>query len=111
MLSYLVFMFFLLFLFFFFFKQNTAYELRISDWSSDVCSSDLASSPGSRIAHGNGPWSMPSARAMPLAVQRRDPATISNAPGPQLGRTISGWRTPRERTVGRREETSGAFFA
>src|SRR3546814_21142862 len=30
-----------LFSFFFFFKQKTAYELRISDWSSDVCSSDL----------------------------------------------------------------------
>src|SRR3546814_3495061 len=30
-------------LFFCFFKQKTAYELRISDWSSDVCSSDLAS--------------------------------------------------------------------
>src|SRR3546814_7791939 len=27
--------------FFFFFKQKTAYEVRISDWSSDVCSSDL----------------------------------------------------------------------
>src|SRR3546814_8231167 len=27
--------------FVFFFKQKTAYELRISDWSSDVCSSDL----------------------------------------------------------------------
>src|SRR3546814_5797242 len=27
---------------FFFFKQKTAYELRISDWSSDVCSSDLS---------------------------------------------------------------------
>src|SRR3546814_5734766 len=27
---------------FFFFKQETAYEMRISDWSSDVCSSDLA---------------------------------------------------------------------
>src|SRR3546814_7656571 len=26
---------------FFFFKQNTAYDMRISDWSSDVCSSDL----------------------------------------------------------------------
>src|SRR3546814_6182121 len=26
---------------FFFFKQSTAYEMRISDWSSDVCSSDL----------------------------------------------------------------------
>src|SRR3546814_996661 len=38
--------FFLLFLWyifwlFFFFKQKTAYEMRISDWSSDVCSSDL----------------------------------------------------------------------
>src|SRR3546814_1601361 len=34
---------------FFFFKQKTAYEMRISDWSSDVCSSDLLSihhSPG-----------------------------------------------------------------
>src|SRR3546814_2948261 len=29
------------FLFFCFFKQKTAYEMRISDWSSDVCSSDL----------------------------------------------------------------------
>src|SRR3546814_1856887 len=32
----------LLYCLFFFFKQKTAYELRISDWSSDVCSSDLA---------------------------------------------------------------------
>src|SRR3546814_7058824 len=31
----------LLLLSFFFFKQKTAYEMRISDWSSDVCSSDL----------------------------------------------------------------------
>src|SRR3546814_15735124 len=30
---------------FFFFKQKTAYEMRISDWSSDVCSSDLNSRP------------------------------------------------------------------
>src|SRR3546814_3724980 len=29
---------------FFFFKQKTAYEMRISDWSSDVCSSDLINS-------------------------------------------------------------------
>src|SRR3546814_10456972 len=29
---------------FFFFKQKTAYEMRISDWSSDVCSSDLSAS-------------------------------------------------------------------
>src|SRR3546814_7409630 len=31
----------LMVLIFFFFKQKTAYEMRISDWSSDVCSSDL----------------------------------------------------------------------
>src|SRR3546814_5947172 len=30
---------------FFFFKQKTAYEMRISDWSSDVCSSDLLTGP------------------------------------------------------------------
>src|SRR3546814_3374915 len=30
-----------MFMCFFFFKQKTAYEMRISDWSSDVCSSDL----------------------------------------------------------------------
>src|SRR3546814_6226874 len=42
-------------LYFFFFKQKTAYEIRSSDWSSDVCSSDLALaralwSPGERAA-------------------------------------------------------------
>src|SRR3546814_17371222 len=31
--------------FFVFFKQKTAYEMRISDWSSDVCSSDLGMGP------------------------------------------------------------------
>src|SRR3546814_3586051 len=36
---------------FFFFKQKTAYEMRISDWSSDVCSSDLPqpASSGGRL--------------------------------------------------------------
>src|SRR3546814_9213680 len=34
---------------FFFFKQKTAYEMRISDWSSDVCSSDLI-----KANHGSG---------------------------------------------------------
>src|SRR3546814_1173625 len=36
---------------FFFFKQKTAYEMRISDWSSDVCSSDLSDAGAS---HGVG---------------------------------------------------------
>src|SRR3546814_19276221 len=34
--------------FFFFFKQKTAYEMRISDWSSDVCSSDLLAEQAAR---------------------------------------------------------------
>src|SRR3546814_25604 len=43
-----------MFFFFFFFKQKTAYEMRISDWSSDVCSSDLAAGhavPGGLARH------------------------------------------------------------
>src|SRR3546814_3239449 len=32
-------------IYFFFFKQKAAYEMRISDWSSDVCSSDLITEP------------------------------------------------------------------
>src|SRR3546814_8029836 len=41
---------------FFFFKQKTAYEMRISDWSSDVCSSDLeeVAVAGPRMAPGRG---------------------------------------------------------
>src|SRR3546814_2217611 len=47
--SFLLFLYYVLFVlilftvsvFFFFFKQKTAYDMRISDWSSDVCSSDL----------------------------------------------------------------------
>src|SRR3546814_4275502 len=42
---------------FFFFKQKTAYEMRISDWSSDVCSSDLC----------RGCWRRPARRALPCA--------------------------------------------
>src|SRR3546814_3710074 len=37
---------------FFFFKQKTAYEMRISDWSSDVCSSDL-------LKAASGPFAAP----------------------------------------------------
>src|SRR3546814_5895253 len=39
---YQLFVIIIVFSFFFFFKQKTAYEMRISDWISDVCSSDLS---------------------------------------------------------------------
>src|SRR3546814_6814580 len=38
---------------FFFFKQKTAYEMRISDWSSDVCSSDLLVLVAARLQAGD----------------------------------------------------------
>src|SRR3546814_557299 len=38
---------------FFFFKQKTAYEMRISDWSSDVCSSDLSQSDNNCVESSN----------------------------------------------------------
>src|SRR3546814_844394 len=41
--------------FFFFFKQKTAYEMRISDWSSDVCSSDLLRRQGAEVSLINCP--------------------------------------------------------
>src|SRR3546814_7079467 len=45
--------------FFFVFKQKTAYEMRISDWSSDVCSSDLARLGGARVT-----WIYPYGRSV-----------------------------------------------
>src|SRR3546814_17154044 len=41
---------------FFFFKQKTAYEMRISDWSSDVCSSDLLVAVRAGDITQVGPW-------------------------------------------------------
>src|SRR3546814_2046394 len=49
------------FLAFFFFKQKTAYEMRISDWSSDVCSSDLVTPA-------------PSTKPVPVSVHGVPPA-------------------------------------
>src|SRR3546814_5339457 len=41
---------------FLFFKQKTAYEMRISDWSSDVCSSDLAPNAVYELEHFGMPF-------------------------------------------------------
>src|SRR3546814_7421145 len=65
---------------FFFFKQKTAYEMRISDWSSDVCSSDLpagrpgtdlAFQPGQRRSRRGAAWAV--LGAVRQLVRRRDP--------------------------------------
>src|SRR3546814_12236869 len=57
----------------FFFKQKTAYEMRISDWSSDVCSSDLrrrSGLPGKRPIRAEN-WTVRSARASAAEAVRR----------------------------------------
>src|SRR3546814_15873973 len=68
----------------FFFKQKTAYELRISDWSSDVCSSDLhtvssimlrlSAGPLLCVAHREGPFKGPARSAHGVEPALRGPA-------------------------------------
>src|SRR3546814_4883775 len=53
--------------YFFFFKQKTAYEMRISDWSSDVCSSDLVG-----IGHDRRRVGVDEDDAIALLLQRLD---------------------------------------
>src|SRR3546814_3864580 len=53
-------------MFFFFFKQKTAYEMRISDWSSDVCSSDLSMPADAAAAAAAAENNMTDIRTFPL---------------------------------------------
>src|SRR3546814_2601600 len=76
----------------FVFKQKTAYEMRISDWSSDVCSSDLrglAISPATPILQGSASWMSPGGWSMGLAggVELRSPGQ----PVVVLGRVSRFW--------------------
>src|SRR3546814_9451923 len=70
---------------FFFFKQKTAYEMRISDWSSDVCSSDLHIKQNTRKENGScsrsfvsaNTWKWPPAPAGTSAQWTKSTATRS----------------------------------
>src|SRR3546814_1633903 len=72
----------------FFFKQKTAYEMRISDWSSDVCSSDLrcTASPNS------GVWWLQSLRR---TTSRRS----TSSPSSRLS-VVGAWRNDHRRDSG-----------
>src|SRR3546814_2706950 len=74
---------------FFFFKQKTAYELRISDWSSDVCSSDL-------VGAGLGLFRLPDTggalRSRPVRRQGRDRAGQDDRDQAEPGRQAGAWR-------------------
>src|SRR3546814_11205642 len=82
---------------FFFFKQKTAYDMRISDWSSDVCSSDLAGSRYCQLS-SNHPTvkdcaaKMRSSAARPMAPQKiwRSPMPSIKAPLPYRQPSAAG---------------------
>src|SRR3546814_3461575 len=70
---------------FFFFKQKTAYEMRFSDWSSDVCSSDLLPDPAPNL--------------MASIMERIPDCLTSSAPSPI--RRNEPWPRSEERRVGK----------
>src|SRR3546814_8860535 len=85
------------FSYFFFFKQKTAYEMRISDWSSDVCSSDLQARP-SPIKRGSAPQVrrvavaaiVKSAQQPPAAPKPVEARVAAQAPAPRPARPEIG---------------------
>src|SRR3546814_8621426 len=62
---------------FFFFKQKTAYEMRISDWSSDVCSSDLTRLDAVLVIEGDGVGAVAEAGQRELCHRRRLRVVVS----------------------------------
>src|SRR3546814_9447747 len=90
----------MLLFFFFFFKQKTAYEMRISDWSSDVCSSDLSLGVRDEAPRRAGrPWqrAVPRASFFPAGRQH---GQRWHAPVRAFGETGLGNRS-EERRVGK----------
>src|SRR3546814_1628405 len=81
-----------------FFKQKTAYEMRISDWSSDVCSSDLLRACA---AHGRVRPAASRARNVPPHAAPRRPQAPPQHAGPVHGLGgVSAW--PEEPPASRR---------
>src|SRR3546814_7295127 len=79
----------------FFFKQKTAYEMRISDWSSDVCSSDLAGDDRRARAAARALAAAPAARRAGRGADgrlrlRRAVAATHHRLCDQLRRTAAG---------------------
>src|SRR3546814_3337557 len=75
----------LFYVYVFFFKQKTAYEMRISDWSSDVCSSDLKAALLDLRRRNRQPspnfslWATAKLPAGPLSRLRREPRFFPSA--------------------------------
>src|SRR3546814_9169196 len=75
------------FVLYFFFKQKTAYEMRISDWSSDVCSSDLAvadDATSGRVAVGVVALLEPLVHVLDIGEDTRVPVVVERLTVPTL---------------------------
>src|SRR3546814_2142024 len=86
----------------FFFKQKTAYEMRISDWSSDVCSSDLAepiNAKGSTLDRERRVWTDGNGHTWDLTVTWADNETGNE--WRWMGRVDGGGARSEERRVGK----------
>src|SRR3546814_3352690 len=88
-------------LLFFFFKQKTAYDMRISDWSSDVCSSDLAGDNRCnwQIRHAAGQRSHPDRRLPASGNDRRGSSGPEAEPFPPTAATPRSPRRRQDRSV------------
>src|SRR3546814_371255 len=99
-----------LFFVFFFFKQKTAYEMRISDWSSDVCSSDLdaasADNTGTITSRATGDygqaWGIYAAGYGDVSASNSATGTIIATAGGYYGRAtgISAYSIAGDATIG-----------
>src|SRR3546814_1960855 len=92
---------------FFFFRQKTAYEMRISDWSSDVCSSDLKAEQvvASRAVDLNGMRVIPLEAAIEegllyLIPEPRSPHGVDVSPNGKY-MTVAGKLDPHVTEIGR----------
>src|SRR3546814_4258137 len=102
---------------FFFFKQKTAYEMRISDWSSDVCSSDLFHSSrwSTTCATSSAPSLLAGSTAAPASRPTTDrpsatsPAAIvpPAAPRPTTHTSTTGWMITRQGVCAAVEQPAG----
>src|SRR3546814_10775089 len=92
--------------FVFFFKQKTAYEMRISDWSSDVCSSDLA------VGAGEGVWMGLRYMAVAGIIINLVLMVLNLIPLPPLdgGRVLTGLLPPRAAFQFAKLERYGLFI-
>src|SRR3546814_6571012 len=94
--------------FFFFFKQKTAYEMRISDWSSDVCSSDLVlvfrstSLPWRMLTESAFTSALPPTFTFdPWTVMSPSESMLISPPTLKLDATLRPWNRSEERRVGK----------